>query len=298
MSERSIASRIAARVRRHLREPLEGWLRRRENAGRTYQPLFISGAMGSGTTLVAFEIGHRFDVAGVVEESALQVSRSSFMRAGLVADFDSTERYLASLYPSEGWSESEAIEALQRMYRTYADRGGLVIVDKGPNANLVRAAFLARCFPESRFLLVFRDPVVTIEGFRRKWPLFASEPLEASIAFFESAYQAFLDQTIGLGDRVVAISYEGLVVDRERTMRQVGERVGLDSSGSERHLAERPNVPGQGIRNVIGNSIGIVRDANRKAYSRMDDADVARIKDALGPIHDRLERMAINRFGS
>ncbi|HUQ64315.1 MAG TPA: hypothetical protein VM121_11220, partial [Acidimicrobiales bacterium] len=38
-----------------------------------YRPVFVAGVMGSGTSLLALSLGSRFQVAGVVYESALEV---------------------------------------------------------------------------------------------------------------------------------------------------------------------------------------------------------------------------------
>lgn len=295
MTADGTAVRLLRRFRRDVIDPVGRWSRRIRNSGQVYEPVFVAGAMGSGTTLVAFELGQRFEVAGVIEESALQVSRGSFLRAGLVADFDSVAAYADRLLPDPSWSREAAVDALQALYRSYASpASSATMIDKGPNANLVRAGFLARAFPEAFFVLVFRDPVVTIEGFRRKWPLFAREPLESSISFLERIHESFLADSTAFAERVVAVSYEGLVADREGTMASLGARLGLRPAGSNRMLSERPNVPGQGIRNVEGNAIHLVQDANAKAYSRMADEDVQKIQERLGPLHARMEKMVVD----
>ena len=40
----------------------------------------------------------------------------------------------------------------------------------------------------TQLALVFRDPVATIEGFRRKWKTFGREPLDENIRFFARLY--------------------------------------------------------------------------------------------------------------
>jgi len=290
MSGTSMVARVRAGLQRRLAQPVERAIRQFQNAGRDYEPVFVVGAMGSGTTLVTFELAQRFHVAGVIEESALQVSRRSFLRSRMVAEFESVQAYAESLYPRTSWSHEEAVASLQDLYRQHATIDAPFIVDKGPNANLVRAGFLAHCFPRSRFILVFRDPVVTIEGFRRKWPLFARESIDSSIEFYSRVYGDFLDQTRMFADRIITVSYEELVADRDRTMDRIGAHVGLHPARSNRRLPERPNVPGQGIRNVENNSIRLVEDANRKAYSRMDPDDVKCIRANLEMLHTGLNR--------
>ena len=51
----------------------------------------------------------------------------------------------------------------------------------------------AECFPDARFLLVVRDPVANVEGFRRKWPTFGRAPLSDSIGFYRRTHERFLE---------------------------------------------------------------------------------------------------------
>ncbi|MCI0422338.1 MAG: hypothetical protein L0312_24470, partial [Acidobacteria bacterium] len=57
----------------------------------------------------------------------------------------------------EEWSVERGRADLLRMYRSHASGTSPFAVDKGPNTNLVRAGFLARCFPDGRFVVVFRS---------------------------------------------------------------------------------------------------------------------------------------------
>ena len=285
---RRLREAVEAAVSRQIVRPLRQW----RNAGRDFQPIFVAGAMGSGTSLAAVALGARFQCAGVAYESAREVSEASFLHLPALSEFDSVASYAAALHPAPGWTHRDARAALQENYRATASGHSELLIDKGPNANLVRARFLSECFPESPFLLIFRDPVVNIEGFRRKWPTFGRDSLEANIRFYAETHECFLDTIPSLGERVVAVEYEQLVERHDETLNRVALRLGLRPAERSRRLHSRANAPGKGLRNVRQNRIEVVADASKAAYERLDAAEAEAIREALGPLHERLREQA------
>lgn len=294
---RRLRDRVERRLRARILTPLDahvgGAVRRAVNARRVYQPIFVAGAMGGGTTLLALSLWQRFEVAAAIRESVHQISRRSFLWGPPAHDFGSVREYEASLGPCEDWSAEQGRDDLLRMYRSYAWGPSNVVIDKGPNANLVRSGFLARCFPDATFLLIFRDPVATIEGFRRKWRAFGNDTLDESIRFYESVHESFLESMWEFPERVVAIRYEKLVEKHDELLDTLGRSLGLVPARGRRRLERRANQRGCGIRNVEHGTIGIVPDANRAAYERMATSEITRIQDRLGALHARLNLMSI-----
>ena len=296
MGESSLLQRTSRRLRERVTEASDSWvrrpLRRLRNSGRSYRPIFVAGAMGSGTSLLAVAVGSRFETAGVAYESARDVSLDSFLHLRALSDYANVAEYAEALRPSPSWSMASAQAALQHCYRAVATGGSEFVVDKGPNANLVRAEFLASCFPAAPFLLVFRDPVVNLEGFRRKWPTFGNDSLEASIRFYKEIHERFLAAVPALGDRLIAVDYDRLVERFDQTLDEIGDRLGLRPAQTRRALKRRENSPGKGLRNVRDNRIHLVKDASQKAYERLAPNVVEEIRAALAPIHERLKEVA------
>jgi hypothetical protein len=278
-------------------EPLDArlgaTLRLAVNRDRIYRPIFVAGAMGGGTTLLALSLWQRFDLAAAIKESVHQVSTRSFLWRPSAHEFGSVAEYDAAIRPGEDWSVEQGRQDLLRMYRSYARGGSETVVDKGPNANLVRAGFLARCFPDALFLLIFRDPVATIEGFRRKWRAFGSDSLDESIRFYRRVHETFLDTIWEFPDRVVAVQYEKLVEKHDELLDTLGRTLGLAPARGRRRLEHRANTRGCGIRNIQNGRIGVVGDANRAAYERMAPAHVRRIQRELEPLYARMTLMSI-----
>jgi hypothetical protein len=295
---RPLQDRARERLRHHVLKPLDASagcaIRLRRNANRDYRPVFVAGGMGCGTTLLALSLWQRFDVAAAIRESVHEIARSSFLHGPPAHDFESIAAYEASLMPSDDWSTEQGRADLHRMYRSYASGPSRTVIDKGPNANLVRARFLAECFPEGHFVMIFRDPVAAIEGFMRKWPPFERDGLDASIDFYERIHERFIADTWDLlPERVTVVQYERLVEKTDEMMNQLGIMLGLAPAHGKRSLEQRPNVAGCGIRNVASGRIRVVPDANQDAYGRMAPADIDRVQRRLGPLYRRLRLASI-----
>jgi hypothetical protein len=287
--------RFQERLRRRLDATAGAAWRRRRNAGRGYRPIFVAAAMGSGTSVLAVDLAQRFDVAGLVYESAFQVPARSFLRAQPVAAFASVSEYERAIEPGAGWSPDAGRDALLHCYRSWCTGASDWVVDKGPNTNLVRAGFLARCFPDAPFLLLFRDPVANVEGFVRKWPVFGRDGLARSIAFYGSIHEAFLRFAEAEPKRVLAVEYEDFVENHDATLERVARWVGLEPARERRWLGRVPNVEGLGVRNLQGDQVVIVRDANASAYRRLAAEQVDAIRARLGPLHARMQDLAARR---
>ena len=297
MSQLSLSERLRRRFRRSVLAPLDarlaGAVRRRRNARREFRPVFVTGAMGSGTTLLAFSLAQRFEFACVIAESAHQVAKRSFLHSPGVEVFPSVRSYEAAIRPRPGWRVEQARDDLLRLYRSHATGASDRALDKGPNTSLLRAGFLARCFPEGRFVVVFRDPVANVEGFRRKWRTFGGDSLDECIRFYAAIHEGFLEQAAEFADRVAFVEYEALVADYDARLEALARRLALDPARVRRRLAPRANVPGQGIRNVAGSRIGVVRDANEHAWGHLSEPEIARIREALAPLQARLRARAL-----
>lgn len=139
-----------------------------------FNPIFITGIAGSGNTLLASLIDERLQVDGFADESALYASGRSFIKIPHVKLFRSPLQYREAMKISEGLDKKDLIREYEREYRKYlVSRGNRnVIVDKAPNAHMVRCASLLDAYPDSLFILVYRNPVSQVEGLIRKWELF------------------------------------------------------------------------------------------------------------------------------
>lgn len=296
-ADRPLADRLRRRFRHDVLNPLYQRFvkpaRCRRNAARSFRPVFVSGLMGSGTTLLALSLGQRFDCAAVIEESGHEVAADSFLHVRHPDMFPSVSSYEASLYREPHWGVNAGRRALLDLYRSNATGASEVVIDKGPNGTLVRAPFLLECFPDAHFVLVFRDPVATIEGFRRKWARFRAAPMEDSIRFYADLHERFLTDTEAFMGSVSIVSYEALTARYDAVLDALGDVLRLAPARGRRRLATRANVEGQGIRNVRRSRIDVDPDSNRRAYARMASREIERIRARLEPLYQRLDKAAV-----
>lgn len=279
------AGRVARRV--------QDARRRRRNADRDFDPIFVAGAIGSGTSLLAATLAQRLAVAGVALESAREVDRRSCLWIDRVHSFSSVRSYEQQLQPRPDWSSERAREDLLELYRSRAlDPDRRPFVDKGPNTNLVRAAFLESAFPGSPFVLIFRDPVANVEGFRRKWLTFRNDTLEESVRFWAAVHERFLEVSAPFADRVVTVEYEALVADYEGSIERLSRTLGVPAVERPRPVEARAEGRGRGLRGVASGRIRVLRDANERSYETLEADEIERIRELLTPVHARLRERA------
>ena len=296
MASLPLSERIRRRLRRSVIAPLDaqvgGAIRRRRNAAREFRPVFVAGAMGSGTTLLALSLAQRYECACVITENAHQVARDSFLHNAGVEAYPTVRAYEDAIRPRPDWSVARGRDDLLQLYRSYASGSSEVAIDKGPNVHLLRAGFLARCFPDAFFVAVFRDPVATVEGFRRKWPTFTRDSLEECVRFYAAIHESFLEQVSAFPERVAWVQYESLVSRYDEVLGALTQRAGLRLARKRRRLPTRGNVAGRGIRNVSGSRIGVLADANARAHENLPREVIATIGSTLGPLHERMQALA------
>lgn len=255
--------------------------------------MFVAGAMGSGTSLTALLLGQSFDCAALIPESARQIRSSSPLHVDRTETYGTVERYRAAIAPDPGWTAELVRSELLSLYRGHADRPGDVVIDKGPNTNMTRAALLAAAFPDARFVFVFRDPVANVEGMRRKWRNFGDDPLDRSIAFYRELHEDFLAWADRGGASLEVVEYERLVEDPGAAVARLGGALGLVRAAVPRRLEDSDDGPdGRGIRHVRGSRIDVVRGATEGAYARSSASDVDAIRAATAPLYDRMRRLA------
>jgi hypothetical protein len=96
------------------------------------------------------------------------------------------------------------------------------LLEKSP-PNLVRTRFLQQLFPQSRFIMVIRDPIV-VAGATRKW----SHTSEISLVEHWLACYEQLLKDAPLVNELVLIRYEELTADPERVLSGLIDWLGLD----------------------------------------------------------------------
>ena len=179
----------------------------------TAGPIFIIGPMGSGTTLMRLIVDSHDDIA-IAQET-------SIMRAYLAHRWIPFHRHGGDWYGRLGWSEDELDARMREFYagmfeRFAAEQGKRRWGDKTPwHAWHVRE--LRRVFPDAVFIAMVRHPgavsASVSDRFRQSWG--------GAVTHWINTTTELVQRGIEQGDRLLMVRYEDLVVQPEKTLREV-----------------------------------------------------------------------------
>jgi len=163
----------------------------------------------------------------------------------------------------------------QRLFQQWApywDLSRPVLVEKSP-PNLVMTRFLQALFPEARFLVVVRHPVVVALS-TSKWA--GLTPLRRLIEHWVTAHEIFLGDAPSLR-RLHVLRYEHLVAEPAAALDGVGEFLGLDGP------IPRDSVDGRRSSTYVQQW-----KALQSSRNPLHRRSLARIRAELGPRVERL----------
>lgn len=176
-------------------------------------PIFIVGAMGSGTTLMRLILDSHEHIA-IAQETG-------FMRAVLANKWIPFWKFGGEWYGRLGWSEQELNDELRGFYdqlfsRFAREQGKQRWGDKTPYHTWHLPEVL-NVFPDASIIALVRHPgAVSLslhERFSYDWPKAVGHWVRSNLELLHRAEQ--------LGDRLVVCRYEDLVLDPEPVLREV-----------------------------------------------------------------------------
>jgi hypothetical protein len=187
-------------------------------------------------------------------------------------------------------SDEQVRNSLIQHYRrvTVYPKLSNIIIDKSPNLHLVRVKRLRNALTRSKFLLIFRDPVNSVEGLRRKWPLFAEAELAEVCDFWESIHRVFLEESSTFTADVISLSYDDLTKETEAVLGRLAEACGLECRQTPKMYADRPNVPGKGLRNVVNGVVKVAPEVKSPSTFCLSPRESDYIRQRLASIYDQL----------
>jgi len=251
--------------------------------------------MGSGTSLLAAKLMKRFVCSGVVWESALAMRAGSPLHMFPMDAYPTLEHYRAAADMPCGLVEM-ARKDHEQLYNTVAANRGRHVVDKAPNVSLLRADFLAECFPTAPFIVIFRDPAANIEGFRRKWPLCRHASLEANIDFYEWLHARILASSAEQSGRVHWVEYERLVANPIECVAELATIVGAPRRDRPRGVSYVADRLGRGLRAESRGSVTLIEATSLEARARLELSERQLIDNRLGRLRiELLERAESSR---
>ncbi|HEV2061577.1 MAG TPA: sulfotransferase [Solirubrobacteraceae bacterium] len=176
-------------------------------------PIFLVGAMGSGTTLLRLILDSHENIA-VPQETGFMRAYDAFKYAPFKASGRNWTKRL-------GWKESERDELLRELFDTlfmrYAERHGKRRWGEKTPLHTWHVDDMARLFPDARFIGVIRHPSASVSSNMRRFNLH----LRRTAVHWARYTAEIARQAAVYGDRFALVRYEDLVLDPEPMLREL-----------------------------------------------------------------------------
>ncbi|HEX2086499.1 MAG TPA: sulfotransferase [Solirubrobacteraceae bacterium] len=232
-------------------------------------PIFIVGAMGSGTTLLRLVLDSHPDIA-IPQETG-------FMRAYDAHRYTPFKASGRNWMKRLGWSDEERDALLRDLYDTmfmrYAERHGKRRWGEKTPLHTWHIDDMARLFPDAQFIGVIRHPSASVASNMTRFRLL----LTRTRAHWNRYTGEIARQAARHQDRFALIRYEDLVLDPEPVLRELLEWLGEPWSDA---VLQHHEVQGarEGRKRVEGRS---------RRDEPIDVSRVAKWKQTLRPEHQR-----------
>lgn len=203
--------------------------------------VFVAGLHRSGTTPLAKLLAEHPEISGFadtgVKEDEGQHLQDVYPPArayGGAGRFARDPRsHLTEMSPL---ATADNARRLLEHWAPHWDLSRRLLLEKSP-LNLVMMRFLQSLFPEARFVVVVRHPVVVALS-TRKWARTTTTGLGSLVRHWLAAHETFLTDATSLR-HVHVVRYEQLVRDPEKTLAGVAEFLGLTQPLEAGSLDER-----------------------------------------------------------
>jgi len=191
--------------------------------------IFLAGLNRSGTSLLHEIIREHPDITGLtdtgVPEDEGQHLQSVFepgSALGGPGNFAFDKRsYMDESHPL---ATAENANTILNEWSRYLDLSCKYIVEKSP-PNIVRSRFLQKLFPQSRFIVILRHPLVVSYATYNKWPRTRTS-IPSVLEHTLLAYEIFLRDMQRL-NAVYVLRYEELVHEPQGTINSIFTFLGL-----------------------------------------------------------------------
>jgi len=221
-------------------------------------PVFLTGFLRSGTTLLGQVLAGHSDVETMHERDCLVDAVNDF-----IAPADGMDR-LVSLSDPEAKLYAERYWARARCYGQNLRRA--MFVDKAP-AMTPLLPLVAKLFPKAKVLFLIRDPRdVVLSCFRRRFAMSAEKFDMMTLPDIATTYVATMELAAlyreKLGLEILDVRYEALTLDFETEVGKVCGFLGLEWQPAMADFGARVRVSNIDTPNIAQLARGLSRDGD------------------------------------
>ena len=184
-------------------------------------PIFIIGAMGSGTTLLRLMLDSHERIAIPPETGFMRIVNAYRYTPFKFSGGETMERL--------GWSDADLDRELHdhfdRLFMHYAAQHGKVRWGEKSPLHTWHIEGMARLFPEAQFVMIVRHPAGSVHSNQRRFKRYIRQPLKP-IWHWDAHNRLIVQAAEQLGERMVLLRYEDMVLQPEQAMRELLEWLG------------------------------------------------------------------------
>jgi hypothetical protein len=179
------------------------------------------------------------------------------------------------LFTEDRWDPRKVVDwcRVEERWRAHWNLDRTILLEKSP-PHLIRAPQLEAHFPESRFVVMIRNPYAFCEGVRRRW---GRRYTWRNLALFWVTVARYQVENARTLRRTLTLTYEELVTDPTGTC---GRLVTF--------LPELGQLEPSARHDVFERSAPVT-DLNREQIARLSPWAIATISEALGPHRNLLD---------
>ena len=210
------------------------------------------------------------------------------------SSYGTLDNYYKNMFLDASVSSQIVYKDILNLYQKKSQylRQSNLVIDKASMTHLVRSSFLKKAFPQAKFILVFREPIATIEGLRRKWPsIYRSVSVEKVCDFWSEIHHCFLKDTLKFQEEIIFIPYEYLVKETNQCLSKVAHILSLKERKIPKKIPNKENNQGKGLRNVKSGLIKIDKKTLQNPCQSLDNEEEL-ISKKLSGLYDLLYEKA------
>lgn len=233
---------------------------------------FVSGMSGSGTTLLAAYLYQNFLFAGIVPEGPNIVSKNNLYmpKTDSFETLKDYKKYILAQKIEKNLFKNSLNKINQQFAELFCDQNNLIM--KTAIIPLIQIDQYLNSYEKSYMLVIFSNPILNIEGLKRKWRLFSNSSINDLCDFWNVVYQSALD--FYPKKRIIFIEYETFLTKTENIILTLQEILNLKRRKKIKKLQDNNHKSVKGLRGVKEGVIKLDKKVNsRQVILDQDSTD-------------------------